>query len=239
MRMLTAAGAAPWPPPRLARLLDTLRHISGHSAGAHAMLMNASILRRPQRRRGHRPATFALIRREPPRDAKLRAKHFLHFYWGRSRPTSARTPQPLPPRSEPERLRGHLCRTQPFRRRPCRRRSSRYPGRPPFKPRPSRSSSRGATLRRRQDRHGKQPPSRCRAWTSSPAPSLRRRRPYRHHPHPRAGHADSGSLPNHRPHTALRVANVVGGVKIEPQIGDRLARSVDVLIATPGPSSTS
>lgn len=37
----------------------------------------------------------------------------------------------------------------------------------------------------------------------------------------------------------LRVANVVGGVKIEPQI-DRLARGVDVLIATPGaPSSTS
>ena len=31
----------------------------------------------------------------------------------------------------------------------------------------------------------------------------------------------------------LRVANVVGGVKIEPQI-DRLARGVDVLIATPG-----
>ena len=28
-------------------------------------------------------ATFALIRREPPRDAKLRAKHFLHFYWGK------------------------------------------------------------------------------------------------------------------------------------------------------------
>ena len=31
----------------------------------------------------------------------------------------------------------------------------------------------------------------------------------------------------------LRVANVVGGVKLEPQI-DRLARGVDVLIATPG-----
>ena len=64
-------------------LLDTLRHISDHSASAHAMLMNAPILRRPNAAEDIARATFALIRREPPRDAKLRAKHFLHFYWGK------------------------------------------------------------------------------------------------------------------------------------------------------------
>ena len=82
VRMLTAAGAAmAATTPR--ELLDTLRHISDHSASAHAMLMNASILRRPSAAEDIARATFALIRREPPRDAKLRAKHFLHFYWGK------------------------------------------------------------------------------------------------------------------------------------------------------------
>ena len=82
VRMLTAAGAAmAATTPR--ELLDTLRHISDHSASAHAMLMNASILRRPNAAEDIARATFALIRREPPRDAKLRAKHFLHFYWGK------------------------------------------------------------------------------------------------------------------------------------------------------------
>ncbi len=81
VRMLTAAGAAmAATTPR--ELLDTLRHISDHSASANAMLMNASLLRRPHAAEAIARATFALIRREPPRDPKLRAKHFLHFYWG-------------------------------------------------------------------------------------------------------------------------------------------------------------
>ena len=64
-------------------LLSTLQHINRHPASTEAMLINASLLRRPHAADDIAKATFALIRREPPRDAKLRAKHFLHFYWGR------------------------------------------------------------------------------------------------------------------------------------------------------------
>lgn len=81
VRMLTGAGAAmSATTPR--ELLDTLRHIDDHSASADAMLINASLLRRPQAAQDIARATFDLIMKEPPRDPKLRAKHFLHFYWG-------------------------------------------------------------------------------------------------------------------------------------------------------------
>ena len=82
VRMLTAAGAAmAATTPR--ELLDTLRHIGEHPASTQAMLINASLLRRPHAADDIARATFELIRREPPRDPKLRAKHFLHFYWGK------------------------------------------------------------------------------------------------------------------------------------------------------------
>lgn len=82
VRMLTAAGAAmAATTPR--ELLNTLQHINRHPASTDAMLINASLLRRPHAADDIAKATFALIRREPPRDPKLRAKHFLHFYWGR------------------------------------------------------------------------------------------------------------------------------------------------------------
>lgn len=82
VRMLTGAGAAmAATTPR--ELLDTLRHISEHPASADAMLINASLLRRPRAAEDIARATFALIAKEPVRDAKLRARHFLHFYWGR------------------------------------------------------------------------------------------------------------------------------------------------------------
>lgn len=82
VRMLTGAGAAmAATTPR--ELLDTLRHISEHPASADAMLINASLLRRPHAAAAIARATFELIAKEPPDDAKLRAKHFLHFYWGR------------------------------------------------------------------------------------------------------------------------------------------------------------
>ena len=64
-------------------LLDTLRHISEHPASADAMLINASLLRRPHAADAIAAATFDLIAKEPPRDGKLRSRHFLHFYWGR------------------------------------------------------------------------------------------------------------------------------------------------------------
>lgn len=82
VRMLTGAGAAlAAATPR--ELLDTLRHINGHPDSARAMLVNASLLRRPHAAADIARATFALIEREPVRDGKLRARHFLHFYWGR------------------------------------------------------------------------------------------------------------------------------------------------------------
>ncbi len=81
VRMLTGAGAAmAAATPR--ELLDTLRHIDDHTASADAMLINASLLRRPHAAQDIAQATFDLIMKEPPRDPKLRAKHFLHFYWG-------------------------------------------------------------------------------------------------------------------------------------------------------------
>lgn len=81
VRMLTGAGAAmSATTPR--ELLDTLRHIDDHTASADAMLINASLLRRPHAAQDIAQATFDLIMKEPPRDPKLRAKHFLHFYWG-------------------------------------------------------------------------------------------------------------------------------------------------------------
>ncbi|WP_201757681.1 glycosyltransferase [Adlercreutzia muris] len=82
VRMLTAAGAAmAATTPR--ELLDTLRHISEHPASADAMLINASLLRRPHAADAIAAATFDLIAKEPPRDGKLRSRHFAHFYWGR------------------------------------------------------------------------------------------------------------------------------------------------------------
>lgn len=82
VRMLTGAGAAlAAATPR--ELLDTLRHISEQPASADAMLINASLLRRPHAAADIARAAFRLIAKEPVRDGKLRAKHFLHFYWGR------------------------------------------------------------------------------------------------------------------------------------------------------------
>lgn len=82
VRMLTGAGAAlAAATPR--ELLDTLRHISEHPASAGAMLVNASLLRRPHAAADIAAAAFALIAKEPVRDGKLRGRHFLHFYWGR------------------------------------------------------------------------------------------------------------------------------------------------------------
>ena len=82
VRMLTGAGAAlAAATPR--ELLDTLRHISEQPASADAMLINASLLRRPHAAADIARATFRLIAKEPVRDGKLRAKRFLHFYWGR------------------------------------------------------------------------------------------------------------------------------------------------------------
>lgn len=82
VRMLTGAGAAmAATTPR--ELLDTLRHISERPASADAMLINASLLRRPRAAMDIARATFRLIAKEPVRDGKLRARHFMHFYWGR------------------------------------------------------------------------------------------------------------------------------------------------------------
>ena len=82
VRMLTGAGAAmAATTPR--ELLDTLRHISEQPASAEAMLINASLLRRPRAAMDIARATFRLIAKEPVRDGKLRARHFIHFYWGR------------------------------------------------------------------------------------------------------------------------------------------------------------
>ena len=82
VRMLTGAGAAlAAATPR--ELLDTLRHISEHPASADAMLVNASLLRRPHAADAIASATFDLITREPVADGKLRARRFAHFYWGR------------------------------------------------------------------------------------------------------------------------------------------------------------
>lgn len=82
VRMLTGAGAAlAAATPR--ELLDTLRHISEQPASADAMLINASLLRRPHAAVDIARAAFRLIAKEPVHDGRLRAKHFLHFYWGR------------------------------------------------------------------------------------------------------------------------------------------------------------
>ena len=46
------------------------------------MLINASFLRKPDAAIDIAQATLDLAAREPSEDAKLRKKHFLHFYWG-------------------------------------------------------------------------------------------------------------------------------------------------------------
>ena len=66
-------------------LLDTLRHISDHSASAHAMLMNASILRRPNAAEGIARATLRHSSGASRRGTRScgAASDFLHFYWGK------------------------------------------------------------------------------------------------------------------------------------------------------------
>lgn len=82
VRMLTAAGAA-LHVTTARELVDTLRHVNDHPESTKAMLVNASFLRRPNAALDIARATFELAAAEPSRDAALRRKHFLHFYWGR------------------------------------------------------------------------------------------------------------------------------------------------------------
>ena len=81
VRMLTATGAA-LHVTTSRELIDTLRHVNEHPESTHAMLINASFLRKPDAAIDIAQATLDLAAREPSEDAKLRKKHFLHFYWG-------------------------------------------------------------------------------------------------------------------------------------------------------------
>ncbi|WP_241157347.1 MULTISPECIES: glycosyltransferase [unclassified Adlercreutzia] len=82
VRMLTAAGAA-LHATTARELVDTLRHVNAHPESTHAMLVNASFLRKPDAALDITRATFKLVELEPSTDVRLRKKHFLHFYWGR------------------------------------------------------------------------------------------------------------------------------------------------------------
>lgn len=82
VRMLTATGAA-LHVTTSRELIDTLRHVNEHPESTHAMLINASFLRKPDAAIDIARATLDLAAREPSGDAKLRKKHFLHFYWGK------------------------------------------------------------------------------------------------------------------------------------------------------------
>ncbi len=81
VRMLTATGAA-LHVTTARELIDTLRHVNEHPESTHAMLINASFLRKPDAALDIARATLKLAANEPSNDAKLRKKHFLHFYWG-------------------------------------------------------------------------------------------------------------------------------------------------------------
>ena len=81
VRMLTAAGAA-LHVTTSRELVDTLRHVNAHPESTHAMLINASFLRKPDAALDIAAATFKLVAAEPSHDARLRRKHFAHFYWG-------------------------------------------------------------------------------------------------------------------------------------------------------------
>lgn len=82
VRMLTATGAA-LHVTTSRELIDTLRHVNEHPESTHAMLINASFLRKPNAALDIARATLKLAESEPSHDARLRKKHFLHFYWGR------------------------------------------------------------------------------------------------------------------------------------------------------------
>lgn len=88
VRMLTAAGAA-LHVTTSRELIDTLRHVNAHPESTHAMLINASFLRKPDAALDIAAATFKLTAAEPCTDTRMRKKHFVHFYWG-SKPAHTR-----------------------------------------------------------------------------------------------------------------------------------------------------
>ncbi len=80
--MLTAAGAA-FHVTTTRELLDILHQVNEHPAITNALLLNASIIRRPNAAVDIMLATLHVIGGDPAIDNKVRHRHFMHFYWGK------------------------------------------------------------------------------------------------------------------------------------------------------------
>lgn len=80
--MLTSFGAA-FHVTTSRELMDILKQINSHAESTDAILVNASLIRRPDAAMDIAKATIRLIEEEADPSSQLYRKHFLHFYWGR------------------------------------------------------------------------------------------------------------------------------------------------------------
>ena len=81
VRMLTSLGAA-LHVTTARELVGTMGHIDANPAIVEAMLTQGSYLRRPNAALDIARNALRLAAAEPSTDARMRKKHFLHFYWG-------------------------------------------------------------------------------------------------------------------------------------------------------------
>lgn len=80
--MLTSTGAA-FHVTTTRELYDLLLQIDAHPHMTEAILYNAELIRRPDAAMEIAKATLNAIHGTPTPDARLKRKHFMHFYWGR------------------------------------------------------------------------------------------------------------------------------------------------------------
>ena len=81
VRMLTSLGAA-LHVTTARELVGAMGHVDANPAIVEAMLTQGSFLRRPNAAIDIARNALRLAAAEPSTDARMRKKHFLHFYWG-------------------------------------------------------------------------------------------------------------------------------------------------------------
>lgn len=80
--MLTSTGAA-FHVTTARELYDLLLQIDKHPQMTEAIRCNAELIRRPDAALDIAKLTLEAINGNPAQDARLKKKHFMHFYWGR------------------------------------------------------------------------------------------------------------------------------------------------------------
>ena len=79
--MLTSTGAA-FHVTTARELYDLLLQIDKHPQMTEAIRCNAELIRRPDAALDIAKLTLEAINGNPAQDARLKKKHFMHFYWG-------------------------------------------------------------------------------------------------------------------------------------------------------------